>query len=216
MTLPTITQNTIDLAPGDELILRFRTWEDYENLIARRQDKAGLKIRYSSATQEIRIMSPLSGHGKNADILSDLVKALLRYQNQDWEVFTPITLKRTNKQGVEPDYCFYIQNRQQILGKERINLEFDPPADLVIEVDLTSSTKAEDYQAIAPQELWIYRRSGLLIYLFDGQQYQESQTSYNFPDFDVKKLIPEYVDRGWQVGSSIAVREFEKFLREGF
>ncbi|MGJ5675773.1 MAG: hypothetical protein ACR9NN_19505 [Nostochopsis sp.] len=49
MTLPTITQNTIDLAPGDELILRFRTWEDYDNLIARRQDKAGLKIKYSSA-----------------------------------------------------------------------------------------------------------------------------------------------------------------------
>ncbi|PMB47558.1 hypothetical protein CEN39_24145 [Fischerella thermalis CCMEE 5201] len=216
MTLPTITQNTIDLAPGDELILRFRTWEDYENLIACRQDKAGLKIQYSSATQEIRIMSPLPGHGKNADILSDLVKALLRFQDQDWEAFTPITLKRTNKQGVEPDYCFYIQNRQQILGKERIDLEFDPPPDLVIEVDLTSTTKAEDYQAIAPQELWIYRRSGLLIYLFDGQQYQESQTSYNFPDFDVKKLIPEYVDRGWQVGSSVAVREFEKFLREGF
>ncbi|PLZ04891.1 hypothetical protein CEN49_16355 [Fischerella thermalis CCMEE 5273] len=216
MTLPTITQNTIDLAPGDELILRFRTWEDYENLIACRQDKAGLKIQYSSATQEIRIMSPLPGHGKNADILSDLVKALLRFQDQDWEAFTPITLKRTNKQGVEPDYCFYIQNRQQILGKERINLESDPPPDLVIEVDLTSSTKAEDYQAIAPQELWIYRRSGLLIYLFDGQQYQESQTSYNFPNFDVKKLIPEYVDRGWQVGSSVAVREFEKFLREGF
>ncbi len=102
------------------------------------------------------------------------------------------------------------------MGKERINLESDPPPDLVIEVDLTSSTKAEDYQAIAPQELWIYRRSGLLIYLFDGQQYQESQTSYNFPNFDVKKLIPEYVDRGWQVGSSVAVREFEKFLREGF
>ncbi len=215
MTLPTITQNTIDLAPGDELILRFRTWEDYDNLIARRQDKAGLKIKYSNATQEIRIMSPLPGHGKNADILSDLVKALLRHQNQDWEAFTPITLKRTNQQGVEPDYCFYIQNRQQILGKERIDLESDPPPDLVIEVDLTSTTKAEDYQAISPKELWIYRRSGLLIYLFDGQQYQESKTSYNFPDFDVKKLISEYVDRGWQVGSSVAVREFEKLLREG-
>jgi Uma2 family endonuclease len=99
MTLPTITQDRIDLSPGNELILRFRTWQDYENLIARRQDKAGLRIRYNSATQEIRIMSPLPGQGKNADMLAGLVKALLRHQGKDWEAFTPITLKRVDRQG---------------------------------------------------------------------------------------------------------------------
>ncbi|AUT01781.1 hypothetical protein CLI64_16090 [Nostoc sp. CENA543] len=214
MTLPTITQNIIDLAPGDELILRFRTWDDYENLLIRRQDNAGLKIKYNSATQEIRIMSPLPSHGKNADMLADLVKALLKNQGKDWEAFTPITLKRINQQGVEPDYCFYLQNRHLILGKERLDLEIDPPPDLVIEVDLTSTTKATDYQAIAPKELWIYRQSNLSIYQFDGQNYQESDISYHFPDFDVQGLIPHYIELGWQVGSSVAVREFETFLRE--
>jgi Uma2 family endonuclease len=215
MTLPTISQDNIDLAPGDELILRFRTWDDYENLLACRQDKAGLRIRYDSATQELRIMSPLPGHGKNADVLADLVKALLRYQGKDWEAFTPITLKRTNRQGVEPDYCFYIQSRERILGRERIDLEQDPPPDLVVEVDLTSSTGAEDYQAIGAPELWIYRQNQLLIYDFDGQQYQACQASQQFPDMDIKTLIPEYVDRSWQVGSSVALREFEYFLRVG-
>jgi Uma2 family endonuclease len=106
-----VTQDRIDLSPGDELILRFRTWQDYENLLDRRQDKAGLRIRYNSDTQEIRIISPLPGHGKNADMLADLVKALLRHQGKDWEAFTPITLRRVEQQGVEPDYCFYIENR---------------------------------------------------------------------------------------------------------
>ena len=82
---------------------------------------------------------------------------MLRHQGKDWEAFTSITLKRVNQQGAEPDYCFYIENRQRILGKERIDFEIDPTPDLVIEVDLTSTTKAEDYQAIAPGELWIYR-----------------------------------------------------------
>lgn len=186
----------------------------YENLLARRQDKAGLKIKYSSATQEIRIMSPLPGHRKNTDIIADLVKALPRHQGQDWEAFTPITLKRIHQQGAEPDYCFYIQNRQRILGKERLDFEVDPHPDLVIEIDLTSTTKPEDYQAISPNELWIYRRSNLLIYQFNGQEYRESQTSYNFPNFDVKKLINKYVELGWQVGSSVALREFESFLRQ--
>lgn len=214
MTLLTITQDAIEFAPGDEIILRFRSWDDYESLLIRRQDKAGLRIRYNSITQEIKIMSPLPQHGKNADILADLVKALLRSQNKDWEAFTPITLKRNYHQGVEPDYCFYIQNREPILGKERINLETDPPPDLAIEVDLTSSTSPQDYQAIGISELWIYRQKELLIYQFDGQQYQESQISQQFPDFNVKTFIPEWVDRSWQVGTSVVLREFEQFLQK--
>jgi Uma2 family endonuclease len=214
MILPTITDKTIDLAPGDEIILRFRTWDDYEHLLARRQDKAGLKIRYSSSTQEIKIMSPLLEHGKNSDVLADLVKALLKHQGLDWEAFTPITLKRASQQGAEPDYCFYIQNRDRILGKKRIDLETDPAPDLAIEIDLTSTTKPEDYQAIAPLELWIYRRSSLLIYQFQEQGYRERETSYHFPQFDLKTLIPQYVDRSWQVGSSVALREFEGYLKD--
>lgn len=213
MLLPTISEDTISLAPGDELILRFRTWEDYETLLARREDKAGLRIRYSSKTQEIRIMSPLPRHGKNSDIVADLVKALLRHECRDWDAFTPITLKRINRQGIEPDYCFYIDNRAEILGKERIDLETDPPPDLAIEIDLTCTTKPEDYEAIAPLELWVYRQSQLSIYQFDSQQYRESQISRWFPGYDLKTLIPQYCDRGWQMGSSVALREFEELLR---
>jgi Uma2 family endonuclease len=65
------------------------------------------------------------------DLLADLAKALLR-EEKEWEAFTPITLKRLKRQGVEPDYCFYIQGREQIFGKERIDLEVDPAPDLVI------------------------------------------------------------------------------------
>jgi Uma2 family endonuclease len=213
MVLPTITEDIISLAPGDELILRFRTWEDYETLLKRREDKAGLRIRYNSKTQEIRIMSPLPRHAKNADLLADLVKALLRQAGKDWDAFTPVTLKRINRQGIEPDYCFYIDNRDRILGKERIDLETDPPPDLAIEIDLTCTTKPEDYQAISPVELWVYRQNQLLIYHFDSQQYQESQISRWFPNYDLKNLIPQYIDRGWQIGSSVALREFEDALR---
>ncbi|MEG5060610.1 Uma2 family endonuclease [Microcoleus sp. A2-C5] len=213
MVLPTITEDTISLAAGDELILRFRTWQDYEALLARRGDKAGLRIRYSSKTQEIRIMSPLPKHGNQADLLADLVKTLLRHERKHWQSFTPITLKRINQQGIEPDYCFYIDNREQILGKERIDLETDPPPDLGIEIDLICTTKPDDYQAIAPLELWVYRQSQLSIYQLESQQYRESQTSRWFPGYDLKTLIPQYCDRTWQIGSSVALREFEQALR---
>jgi hypothetical protein len=50
--------------------------------------------------------------------------------------------------------------------------------------------------------------------LFDGQQYQESSNSPTFPGIAVKQLIPKYVERAWEAGSSIALREFENKLRE--
>jgi Uma2 family endonuclease len=213
LALPLITENKIDPSPGDEIILRYRTWQDYEALLARYPEQAGLRIRYSHQTQEILFRSPLPAHGKNADLLADLVKALLRHQGQEWEAFPPITLKRDQRQGVEPDYCFYIQHRQQILGKTRLDLEQDPPPDLVLEVDLTARTYPEDYQAIAPPELWIYRRQALLVYQFQGQTYQNSAHSRQFPSFPVTSLIPQHINQGWEVGSSVALGKFERRLQ---
>ncbi len=212
--LPTLTPTTIDLEPGDEIILRFKTWQDYEDLLALREDKAGLRISYNGTTQELRIMAPLPEHGNRADVLSDLVKILLRFQQKDWQAFTPITLKCFKLQGLEPDYCFYIQNRDRILGKRRIDLAVDPPPDLAIEVDVTSTTAIEDYEAIKVPELWIYRGDRLLIYQFDGEHYQDCAVSSQFPDIDVKTLIPQVVRRSWQIGSSVALREFEQLLNQ--
>jgi hypothetical protein len=49
----------------------------------------------------------------------------------------------------------------------------------------------------------------LLIYLFDGQHYQESDESSLFPGIPVRELIPHYIERAWEAGSSVALREFE-------
>jgi Uma2 family endonuclease len=210
----TIAPDRIDLSPGAEVILRHQTWSNYEALLASRQNNAGIKIYFNANTQEIRLMAPLPGHGKRSNSLCDLVKVLLRYQGQDWESFDPITLKRFKQQGIEPDSCFYIQNRLAILGKEQFDLTVDPPPDLVLEVDLTSFTSPDAYEAIAIPELWIYRRKALSIYLFDGQHYQESIDSPTFLNIPVKQLIPQFVERAWEAGSSVALREFEAYLQQ--
>lgn len=210
--LPTITADTLDVAPGGEIILRHQTWDDYETLLKARQDRAAIRVRFSAQTSEIRIMAPLPRHGKQSATLTDLVKVLLRHTQQDWESFDPITLKQIRRKGVEPDHCFYIQNRTAILGKEQIDLSIDPPPDLALEVDLTSLTQAEDYEEIGVAELWIYRQAILHIYVFDGQHYQEQQTSSLFPSIPVKELTPRYVEQAWSEGSSVALRAFEEAI----
>ncbi|WP_017325103.1 Uma2 family endonuclease [Synechococcus sp. PCC 7336] len=211
--LPTISEGTLDLEPGTEVLLRQQTWEDYETLLERRQDNAALKITFDAATREIRIMAPLPGHGHRSAALMNFVQAMLIARKKDWSVYHPTTLKRFRQKGVEPDTCLYIQNAQAVLGKDRIDLEIDPPPDLVLEVDLTSLTKIEDYEPIGVPEVWIYQSAELSIYLFDGQHYQLSTESSAFPEIPVKQLIPKYVERGWAVPSSVALKEFQAELQ---
>ena len=209
MMLITISENELMLTPGNEVIFPHQTWEDYQRLLDLRQDKTLPKLYFNSKTQQIRLMSPLPSHGNRVNTLSDLVKVLLRRQGKDWQCFDPITLKIPNQAGLEPDTCFYIENRQAILGKDKIDLTIDPPPDLAIEVDFTSITDVEAYELLKIPELWIYRQESLNIYLLQENSYQDSEKSNLFPDINIKKILPHYVELGWTQGASIALRQFE-------
>jgi len=208
----TVSREHIDLPPGSEVRLHYQTWADYEALLQSRREDAAIKIRFNAHTQVISLMAPLPGHGRRTDSLVDLIKALLRHQNREWDSSHPMTLKRLKEVGAEPDACFYIQNWRAVLGKERIDLEQDPPPDLAIEVDLTSQTDLEVYRVLQVPEVWIYRQGTLSVYVLTTAGYQDSLTSPTFPDVDVKTELPRYVERAWAEGSSVALREFEQFL----
>ncbi|MGK7958629.1 MAG: Uma2 family endonuclease [Crocosphaera sp.] len=208
MMLITISEDTLTLSPGNTVIFREQTWEDYQRLLNLRQETSIPKLSFNFNTQEIRLMSPLPSHGNRVDTLRDLVKILLGKKGLDWHCFDPITLKIPPVAGVEPDTCFYINNRQAILGKDKIDLTLDPPPDLAIEVDFTSITDVGAYEIIKIPELWIYRQGSLNIYVLEEDSYQESQKSRLFPDVDVKNILPQYVELGWNQGSSVALRQF--------
>lgn len=206
----TVSQNSLSLSAGSEVILRHQTWENYENLLTIRQENSLPKLYFNAKNQEIRLMSPLPSHGNRIDTLRDLVKILLRRQGKDWHCFDPITLKRFKQAGVEPDTCFYINNQQAILGKEKIDLSIDPPPDLAIEVDLTSLTDIEAYIPLQIPELWIYRPSNLIIYVFEADNYLESSQSLIFKELDVRSILPKYIELAWSQGSSVALKQFER------
>ena len=104
------------------------------------------------------------------------------------------------------------QNWQSISGKDRIDLRKDLPADLAIEVDLTSLTRRDIYRVLGVPELWIYREKELKIYVLVEGRYVDSQVSPTFPDMDVKSILPEYVELAWRPCSSKALRDFDAFL----
>ena len=62
----------------------------------------------------------------------------------------------TLARGLAPDECYYIANAPQVAGRDHIDLRTDPPPDLAIEVDVTSSSlnRMGIYAALAVPEVW--------------------------------------------------------------
>ncbi len=75
------------------------------------------------------------------------------------------------RRAIEPDTCFYIQNESLVRSKI-IDLQTDPPPDLAIESDYTTSSldKFTIYASLGVPELWRYTKQTLEVYhLVNGQ-----------------------------------------------
>ncbi|MBN3959018.1 Uma2 family endonuclease [Nostoc sp. NMS8] len=194
------------LAPGSTVSIQDISWEEFESILQELGEKRSLRVAYSKSTLEI--MVPLPEHEKSKDLISDIVKILLKIAGKSYEPFGSTTFKRENIAGVEPDACFYIQNYQRMIGRRKLEPN-DPPPDLAIETDVTSKTTLDAYEAIAVPELWIYDSKKLRIYLLRDGHYIESDHSPNFPNIPLTQIIAATIERAWQVGTVQALKEFE-------
>ncbi|HEY9802887.1 MAG TPA: Uma2 family endonuclease [Leptolyngbyaceae cyanobacterium] len=196
------------LAPGSRVTIEGVSWDEFESILQELGEKRSLRVAYSNSTLEI--MVPLPEHEKPKDIISDIVKILLKKTGRKYEPFGSTTFKQENIAGVEPDACFYIQNYQRMIGRRRIQAG-DPPPDLAIEIDVTSQTTLDAYVAIATPELWVYNDK-LTIYLFNDGGYIKSDNSPIFPNIPLLEIIPNTVERAWQVGTVQALEELEGII----
>ncbi len=202
----------IRLNIGSSITIPNLSWLEFENILEELGEKRNLRLAYSYKCLEI--MSPSPEHERIKILISDLVKIILRVQGKSWEALGSTTLKNKMMQaGIEPDECFYIENYQAVIGKDRLDLEQDPPPDLAIESDVTSVTETTAYQSLGIPELWVYSKGKLIIYVLQEKEYQESSFSPNFPNLTILEAIPKVIERAKIVGSSKALGEFENNLK---
>jgi len=204
-----ISPTELHLDPGSVVRL-LGTWQDYCNLCDRRGDGSIPRLKYKSG--EILLKSPLLQHSRHINLLASIITILLDRQNQNYEGFTPITLLNPELGGIEPDYCFYIDNWQAAAGKDRIDWQTEPPPDLVIEIDVSSYTDVADYAPYGVPEVWIFRRSGLAIYQLQGSGYEPAIASRFFPDVKIGAIVADTLDRAAIDGSGTALRHLRQSL----
>ncbi|MGM3309278.1 Uma2 family endonuclease [Anabaena sp. WFMT] len=203
----------IIVKPGQQMLLKDISWQQLENILEEIGEKRAARISYSDGWLEI--MVPLPEHEKDKEIFGELVRILLDKLEIDFEPFGSTTLKNERmRQAVEPDTSFYIQNQAAVIGKNRIDLNIDPPPDLAIEIDITSRTRFENYEILGVPELWRYQQQGLEIFLLQERKYVKSQSSPNFPNIPIVELVNEYVQQCLKIGRSQAIRNFRNWVKD--
>jgi Putative restriction endonuclease len=175
-----VSTDHIQMPPGSVMHIP-GSWEDYCQLRDSRGDGAIPRLKCHHG--EILLMSPLPRHGREANRLADIVKVLLEHQGHNYKAFTPITMELPEVAGIEPDYCFYINNWS---------------------IDITSFTAAKDFLPYQVPEVWLLRNDQLTIHQCQDGQYEISDSSYYLPQISLPEMIDRYFTTAKEQGTGLA------------
>lgn len=200
------------IPPGTTLRADNVAWEDYEQLLYDLRESSVVQVFYDQGRMEI--MSPLPAHEKPVKVLQHFIITLSDALEIDVESLGSSTLKdEMVRKGAEPDDRFYVQNAAAVIGKMDLDLAHDPPPDLVIESDLTSSSldRFAIYAGLGVPEVWrVFNRRVEVWRLTDGA-YEEALRSAAFP-FLTAESLNEFLARGLTEGERKAAQALRDWV----
>ena len=188
-------------------------WQTFKAIMSDVGDGRAWRIAYAEGVLEIRM--PLPKHERPKVMLELFIGALADELEIEAMSLGALTLEREDlARAIEPDTCFYIQNESVVRGKS-INLPADPPPDLVVESDYSSSSlnKFSIYASLGVPEIWRYRNQCLQVYQLVEGSYEERENSLAFPFLQIAE-IPAFIEQSKTMGQRAAVRLFRDRVRE--
>lgn len=197
----------------DRVLLNNISWQTYQSLVKDFEQQPAIRLTYDRGLLEIRM--PLDPHETYKKLLGRLVEALTEELEIEIRSLGSRTCDRSDlTQGLEPDQCYYIQNEPAVWNKEQIDLSQDPPPDLAIEIDITSSSinRLNIYANLGVPEVWRYDGQSLLMYRLQDRQYQVFDRSLAFPILSVSD-IERFLDLKKTTKENQLVRLFRTWVR---
>jgi len=181
---------TIDLIDSEQrIVLDNISWDLYEGLLTAHRDRRVPRFTYDRGCLEI--VSPSAEHERITERIALLVNLVAEVKGINVAGYGSTTFRREDlAKGFEPDTCFYGKNLHGIQGKTALDLRIDPPPDLVIEIDYTSSSldKVSITAEVGVPELWRYDATGWRILVPHDGEYAEQLESFILPGLSVKMI----------------------------
>ena len=156
---------TVLEGPEQRILLEGVSWEVFESLVRARPNRGAPRFTYDQGRLEI--MSPSAEHERLKETATLLVNVVAEELRINAEAFGSTTFRRPDAgRGFEADSCFYIQSLARGKGQTEIDLRVDPPPDLVVEIDVTTSSldKLSIFAALGVPEVWRYHDARLRIF----------------------------------------------------
>ena len=195
-------------------VLHNISWQTFEALLQETGEDRGSRFAYDGGTLEI--MTPLYEHENPKSNFGNFIVALAEELEIEIKSAGSTTLKRRiANRGIEPDNCYYIQNEPAVRGRQELDLETDPPPDLAIEIDITSSSvnKFGIYSALGVPELWRYNGRVLKFYQLVEGQYVECEFSLAFPLVSVTEMS-RFIEQSRTMGEIALLKSFRAWVRD--
>ncbi|KYC41427.1 hypothetical protein WA1_22310 [Scytonema hofmannii PCC 7110] len=198
----------------DRVLLKNISWQTYQSLVKDFEQQPAIRLTYDRGLLEIRM--PLDPHEIYKKLLGRLVEALTEELGIEIRSLGSRTCNREDlEKGLEPDQCYYIQNEPVVWDKEQIDLTKDPPPDLTIEVDITSSSidRLDIYLNIGVPEVWRYDGQSIIIYCLENNQYQLRERSVAFPLLAIQDL-GRFLTLKKITKENALIRSFREWVKE--
>ncbi|MFO0958291.1 MAG: Uma2 family endonuclease [Isosphaeraceae bacterium] len=178
-------------ATEPRVVLHGIGWDTYEKLL---DDLGGSRVRLTYDRGTLEIMSPSFEHDDIAEAFTLLINYMatelgIRYLPKGSTTFR----KKAKQRGLEPDRCYYFDNRQAIAFKKRYEPEIDPPPDLVVEIEATNPVTIDRmaiYADLGVPEVWRFDRERLTVWGLADGRYEARERSPIFPMIPPEGLVP--------------------------
>ena len=216
-TLSTDLRDAVDHLPeAAVLVLDAITWEEYEHVLENLAERSGIRVTYDQGRLEIVTTS--AGHERWREFVQDLVSVLCQESGLNLESYGGTTWKRKRElKGTEADTCFYVGKAARMIGKDEIDLNLDPPPDLVVEIDKANQSlnKFPIYAAFGVPEIWRcdVKRTRVHIYKLRGTAYVEIPSSPSFPILTSAVLI-QFIEQSRIQGQIAALAAFREWIKK--
>lgn len=198
----------------ERVLLQNINWQFFEYLLEHLGENRSVRLAYDRGVLEL--MSPLMLHESSKRLIEKLIDVMLEEMEINAKSVGSMTCKREDlDRGAEPDTSYYIQNELLVRDKDRVNLAEDPPPDLVLEVEYSSSDidKLQLYAALGVPEFWRYDGNQLSIYRLVGDKYLQQTTSVIFVGIALGEL-PRFLQEQRNIGEIPMIKAFRTWLRE--
>ncbi len=190
------------------------TWDQYKMFL---EALGNYNLRHSYDGYHLEMMSPRKDHDWGKSFVGRIVEAVALALDIDIQCIGSTTLSSdAAEKGVQPDEAYYVANESVVRGKDTYEPDVDPPPDLILEVDVTSSSvpRMPLFAKLGIPEVWRRKGKRIRFYkLLPEREYKEIEQSIAFPMIRPAD-IDDCVKRSRKESENAVLRWFLNVLQE--